>query len=329
VILRLFLLFAALVLPAAASAHESRPAMLSIIEQADGAVEISFRQPIGAEGATIALEPKLSSGWIDRQPDRIVRTQTAMERAWLVPSPDASLAGQEVSIIGLDSTILDVLLSIERPGLARQTMLLNADMPETVIGEAGNGLSGGIGWMRLGVDHILGGYDHLAFVLGLMLLVRHWRGLVLALTSFTLAHSLTLAMTTLGYISLPSRPVEAAIALSIVILAIEAVQERKGQVGWLRGRPWLMAFPFGLLHGLGFAGALGEMGLDPDHVAWPLLWFNIGVEIGQLIFVATVLAVSWLVMRFWREHFERLRRATPYVIGPLAMFWLFQRLAQM
>jgi len=324
---RLWLLLAALLWPLAAQAHESRPALLTITESTGGTIEVTFREPLEGEGMAIELTPRLSSGWLDRAPDRMVEGPAALDRLWLLREPAEALAGQEVTVEGLETTLLDVLVTVERPGLARQSVLLTPASPTTTLGSAGNGLAGGLGWLRLGVDHILSGYDHLAFVLALMLLVRRWRGLLLALTSFTLAHSLTLALATLGHVDLPARPVEAAIALSIAVLAVEAVQEGRGESGWLRGRPWLMAFPFGLLHGLGFAGALGEMGLDPDHVAWPLAWFNLGVEAGQLLFVAGVLALAWLAGRISGEWLARVRRALPYAVGPLAMFWLIQRLA--
>jgi hydrogenase/urease accessory protein HupE len=320
-------LFALLAFAAPAAAHEVRPALLTIAEAQSGTITVSFRQPIAGDGSGVRLEPHLSSGWLDREPDGMRRNEGALLRIWRIAEPGEPLAGQEIAIEGLENTITDTLVTIERSGGRKASFLLNASMPSTVLTEGGAGVGSGSGWVRLGIGHILSGFDHLAFVLGMLLLVRRWKALVLALTSFTLAHSITLALATLGVVHVPSRPVEAAIALSVAILAVEVVREARGHPGWLRGRPWLLAFPFGLLHGLGFAGALGAMGLDPDNILLPLLWFNLGVELGQLAFVAAVLALAWLVLRYAPAWLDRVRRALPYVIGPLAMVWLFQRLA--
>lgn len=331
--IRLLLALFALLLAGPAAAHESRPALLTIAEAGNGAVTVSFRQPIATDGSGIRLEPRLSAGWLDRAPDGMRRNEGALLRTWHIARPGEPLAGQTLAIEGLENSITDTLVTIERSNGKRVSFLLNASMPSAELTDEGAPVGSGFGWVRLGIEHILTGYDHLAFVLGMLLLVlsrREWgKALLLALTSFTLAHSVTLALATLGVVHVPSQPVETAIALSVAILAVEVIRESRGQAGWLRTRPWLLAFPFGLLHGLGFAGALGEIGLDPENIVWPLLWFNVGVELGQLAFVAGVLALAWLALRLAPAWPDRIRRALPYLIGPLAMFWLFQRLAQM
>lgn len=181
----------------------------------------------------------------------------------------------------------------------------------------------------LGVEHILLGFDHLLFVLGLMLLVRRPLMLVKTITSFTVAHSITLALATLGLVHLPSAPVEAAIALSIVFLGAEAVRARRGVSSLASRSPWIVAFGFGLLHGLGFAGALGELGMAPGEVAPALLFFNIGVEIGQLMFVVVVLVVAW-ALRGVHRRYPGLTALTPaYAIGTVACYWFIERATSM
>lgn len=179
----------------------------------------------------------------------------------------------------------------------------------------------------LGVEHILSGLDHLLFVLGLLLLVRGAWMLVKTVTAFTVAHSITLALATLGVVKVPSAPVEAAIALSIVFLAIEIVKGMRGEVSLTHKMPWLVAFGFGLLHGLGFAGALAELGLPPGEIPIALLFFNIGVEIGQLIFVGVILLAVWAWRRAGLPISRRLTQVPAYAIGALATFWFLERTA--
>lgn len=177
----------------------------------------------------------------------------------------------------------------------------------------------------LGIEHILLGFDHLLFVLALLLIVRGGWMLVKTITAFTVAHSITLGLATLGFIHVPSRPVEAAIALSIVFLCVEIIHARQHRIGLTYRYPWLIAFAFGLLHGLGFAGALAEIGLPQNEIPVALLFFNIGVEIGQLIFVAVVLAPAWLIRRARWETLDWARAIPVYFIGTLATYWFVER----
>ena len=183
----------------------------------------------------------------------------------------------------------------------------------------------------LGIEHILTGFDHLLFVLALLILVQGTRRLVVTITAFTVAHSLTLFAATLGWLNVPGPPVEAVIALSIVFVAGEIVHARQGRPGLTQRRPWIVAFSFGLLHGLGFAGALAEVGLPPLSIPMALLFFNVGVEIGQLIFIAVVLGTLAVARRIVR----RLKidvpswwwRVPPYAIGGIASYWVIERAA--
>ncbi len=182
-------------------------------------------------------------------------------------------------------------------------------------------------YLSLGIEHILLGIDHLLFVLALLLIVRGPWMLVKTITAFTVAHSITLALATLGFINVPSAPVEAAIALSIVFLCVEIIHARQGRIGLAVRSPWVVAFAFGLLHGLGFAGALAEIGLPQSEIPIALLFFNVGVEIGQLMFVAVVLGIIWGLQRLQFQPRGWAQAIPVYVIGTLATYWFFERVA--
>jgi hydrogenase/urease accessory protein HupE len=177
------------------------------------------------------------------------------------------------------------------------------------------------------MDHILSGFDHLTFVLALLLIVSGARRLLITITSFTLAHSITLAAATLGVLWVPGAPVEATIALSILFLASELVKVNRGQPSLTASYPWIVAFVFGLLHGFGFAGALGDIGLPQNEIPLALLMFNIGVELGQLLFVAFILAIVMILNRLRREWPAWTRQIPAYGIGGIAAFWLIERIA--
>jgi hydrogenase/urease accessory protein HupE len=189
-------------------------------------------------------------------------------------------------------------------------------------------------YLGLGVEHILFGFDHLLFVLALVILVRDWRRVAVTVTAFTIAHSITLAAATLGFVNVPGRPVEATIALSIVLVAVEILNARAGKPSLTARLPWLVAFSFGLLHGFGFAGALAEVGLPQHAIPVALLFFNVGVETGQLVFVAAVLSLIWLLRHaasqllgaaLVKRAFDRLDGAIAYGVGVVATYWLIER----
>jgi len=183
-------------------------------------------------------------------------------------------------------------------------------------------------YLLLGIEHILTGFDHLCFVLALVMIVGFNRRLFWTVTAFTLAHSITLALATIGVIHVPRPPVEAAIALSIVFVASEIVQQQRGRKGLAATKPWLVAFSFGLLHGLGFASALAEIGLPTNSIPLALLFFNVGVEIGQLLFIAAVFAATRLLFLLAKSRHLDLRRAAivpAYLIGGVASYWVVER----
>ena len=235
---------------------------------------------------------------------------------------------------GLSATSTDVLVRIEALGGATQTERLSPTKTAFVVQTTPGASEVAATYLRLGIEHILFGFDHLLFVLALVILVREWRRVAITVTAFTVAHSITLAAATLGFVNVPGPPLEAAIALSIVLVAVEIVNARHGKPSLTARRPWLVAFGFGLLHGFGFAGALAEVGLPQHAIPIALLFFNLGVEIGQLVFVAGVLTLAWLLREtatllskpaLVQRTINRLDVIAAYAIGAMAAYWLIER----
>jgi hypothetical protein len=322
----LFGLLAAVLLSVqGARAHEVRPGFLELRATAANVFLMTWKVP--ALGAyRLGIEPRL--------PDtchRIGQPTTLKAGGAFIEygrvSCTRALEGQRIAIDGLAGTLTDVLVRIESGNGGVRTTRLTPSEPSFVVPEAPGPLMVLRAYIGFGVEHILFGVDHLLFVLCLLLLVRQLRQLLATITAFTLAHSITLAAATLGFIRVPIAPVEGTIALSIVFLASELVRDevRRGVV--VRYYPWLVAFSFGLLHGLGFAGALAEVGLPQGEIPLALFAFNVGVELGQLAFVTAVLTLVRLV-RLLPLHLPAWGKgAGGYAIGSLAAFWVFARLA--
>ena len=236
------------------------------------------------------------------------------------------LAGQSIDIGGIAGGVTDVIVRIERQDGTSQMEHLLPQKPRFMVLGPTSTLRVAGSYLVLGVKHILGGIDHLLFVLALLLIVRGGRRIVATITAFTLAHSITLVAATLGWVHLPGPPVEAMIALSIVFVAAEIVHGLRGRPGLTARAPWVVAFTFGLLHGFGFAGALAEVGLPQKAIAVALLMFNVGVEIGQLLFVMAAIVALALLVRLPVPRRSWMPYALPYAIGIVAMFWVFERL---
>ena len=234
---------------------------------------------------------------------------------------EQSLFGRPVAIDGLASTLTDVLVRVQRADGSTQVTRLTPSSPAFLVEAVPGNLSLAVTYVTIGIKHILLGIDHLLFVLALLLVARELRTLVWTITAFTVAHSLTLAAASLGFLNWPQDPVEVVIALSIVFMAGEIA--RDAGIAWQRA--WSVAFVFGLLHGLGFAGALSEIGLPENAVPLALLFFNVGVELGQLAFVVAVFAVIHLLRRWAPLQPEVARTAVAYGIGTIASFWTIQR----
>jgi hydrogenase/urease accessory protein HupE len=237
------------------------------------------------------------------------------------------LIGETIFIDGLSTTLTDVLVRVERSDASSQVMRLTPSAPAAVIEAAPTWQKIAATYLGLGVDHILRGIDHLLFVLALLLLVGRWRPLVATVTSFTVAHSLTLGAAILGFVHVPQQPVEAVIALSIVFVAAEIVRRTRGQPSLAQRWPWAIAFVFGLLHGLGFAGALSEIGLPEQAIPVALLFFNVGVELGQLLFVGSFVVLAVLARRVALPMSPWTARLSAYGIGAVAAFWTIERVA--
>ena len=231
--------------------------------------------------------------------------------------------------MGLQATITDVLVRVQMLDGTHSTTLVHPSHPWVNIATSQAPLAVAGAYLSHGIEHILFGFDHLLFVLGLILIVRSTRMLLLTVTGFTVAHSITLSLATLGVLHIPAPPVEACIALSILLLASEILRRQRGEPSLTASLPWAVAFSFGLLHGLGFASALIDIGLPQGDVPLALLTFNVGVEVGQLLFIAGVLGVMQLAKQFRiPDIFEfRLRTVTAYGVGTVAAFLFFERLA--
>lgn len=237
-----------------------------------------------------------------------------------------TLDGAQVGIAGMEATFTDALVRIAPLNRPVQAERLTRDRPLTVVRAAASRWQVAQTYLTLGIEHILTGYDHLLFVIALVLLLGRLGVVVRAATAFTVAHSLTLAGTTLGLFGLAQAPVEALIALSIVFLAVEIVKQGSGNSRLSERIPWLVAFGFGLIHGFGFAGALREIGLPQGEVPMALLTFNLGVELGQLAIIAVVLAVLSALRRLAPVALRPLTVGSAYAIGITASFWFMQRL---
>lgn len=311
---------------ATASAHESRPAYLALTEVAPGRWDVLWRTPVRSGTplpVVLALPERVRTVGETRRvlPDSIV------ERFTLVA--DDGVALERIDFVGLQATITDVLVRQQSADGTIATTLVRPARPWFEPSATAGPFAVAGAYLRHGVEHILFGWDHLLFVFGLVLLVRSGRVLVTTITAFTIAHSITLALATLGAVRLAAPPVEATIALSIVFLANELVWLDRGRVGPAARWPWAVAFAFGLLHGFGFAGALSQLGLPDGDVPLALFAFNVGVELGQLAFVGALLALATL----WRRLLPAvpaeawLRRTAPWGLGAVAAFWFFERLA--
>jgi len=309
-----------------ASAHEVRPAYLQIADQSTSEnpdlFDVLWRLPTGAE-VPLVLDVVLPAhcGTVG-EPLNWNDGGVAVSK-WQSHCP-GGVTAHEVHIAGLRSTVTDVLARYERANGTTQVVRMTPTSPAFTITASETWTQVAITYFSLGVEHILLGIDHLLFVLALLLIVADWRKLVATITCFTLAHSVTLAAAALGLVNVPQAPVEATIALSIVFVCVEIVHWRDGKPGITRRWPWIVAFIFGLLHGFGFAGALSQIGLPEHAIPAALLFFNLGVEAGQLLFIAAALFV-WAALRrvTWPDWAWRI---PVYGIGSFATFWTFERI---
>jgi len=321
---RAIVMFLALAPPV--SAHEVRPAYLEMVQQDAETWDVLFKVPAAGEDLRFGLYLQLPADVERVGPPRGEFSGRAhVERSRIRRA--GGFDGTEIAVEGLSGTLTDVLVRLERSDGTSQVLRLQPDSPSFVVEPVPGRWQIAATYILLGVEHILLGVDHLLFVLALLILVDTWRRLVWTITAFTLAHSITLAAATLGWVAVPPPPVEAVIALSIVFVAGEIIHARQGRPGIGQRLPWLVAFMFGLLHGFGFAGALSEIGLPQSQIPLALFTFNVGVEIGQLLFVGAVLLAAHLTRRLRLPVPHWWPQAAAYAIGSVAMFWVFERVA--
>ena len=317
---------AALLPVSVAWAHEVRPGYLELEETAPGRFSILWRTPV-LSGMRLPVLLKLPDD-VQNVKEPIVEelTDSLVERRWIDAGTNG-LAGKRIEFVGLQVTLTDVLVRVERLDGSSQVTRVMSSSPSFVVEATPRRFEVARTYLVLGIEHILTGVDHLLFVSGLLLLVSGTRRLLLTVSAFTLSHTVTLTLATLGFVHVPAAPVEAVIALSILFVAWEALRKNTNPTGLAQRKPWLVAFSFGLLHGLGFAGGLSAAGLPSAHIPLALGFFSAGVEVGHFSFVGSAL----LFLVALRRRMFRLPtwswRIAPYAIGSCASFWLIGRLA--
>jgi len=309
------------------AAHEVRPGFLELRQTGSETYSFLWKKPTGGE-VEISIAPVVPEGCRLATPDQERPSPGAVVVRGTL-SCSGGLAGKTLTIAGLETTITDVLVRVHHADGRLESHLLRPANASITLGAVTTTAQRAFSYLQLGVQHILLGIDHLLFVLGLMLIVAHRWMLVKTITSFTVAHSITLAVATLGVASAPMPPLNAAIALSILFLGPEIVRTWRGQTSFTIRHPWVVAFAFGLLHGFGFASGLTAMGLPQAEIPLALLLFNVGVELGQVAFVLLVV----LLERSFRVLAVRWPRPVAhlpgYAVGSLGAYWTIQRMLVM
>ena len=317
---RFFVLAVLVLLAIPAAAHPLAPSLLEIRESPGGRAAVLWKMPL-QRPAGADPRPMLPAACRPGPRNTFVEG-TALVARWAVDCGRGGLAGAEIGVKGVETVRSDVLLRVTRADGSEVRAVLRPEAPVFRLPRSQRPFDVASGYLALGVEHLLTGADHLLFLLGLMLLVRERRRLLATVTAFTLGHSVTLSLAALGVVHIPSASAEIAIALSILVLAVELARERPGA---LSRRPWAMAAVFGLLHGLGFAGALAEVGLPAREIPLALLAFNTGIELAQIAFLGGV----FVLLLVWRPVARRLpawSASVPvYGIGSVAVYWVLER----
>jgi hypothetical protein len=319
------LLLLTVIYPSLSGADEIRPALLQIDEREGGWVDVVWKIPVKNDRG-LGLTPVLPDFL---EPIGPASGQLSPGGGWVEYSSyrtgGKALTGATLSIDGLGPIQTDVLVRVALADGSAHTAILRAGNDSFTIPERATKREIAVSYWQMGTIHILEGFDHLLFLLVLLLIVTGLWPLLKTVTAFTVAHSLTLALATLGIVNIPPVPTEAVISLSIMLLAVEAVRKSVGEVTLAERYPWLIAFTFGLVHGLGFAGALSEIGVPQNEVPLALLMFNVGVETGQVMFVVGVSLLLAALHKLHGRTAVMLFRAAPYAIGGIAAFWTIQR----
>jgi hypothetical protein len=312
----------------AGMAHPLDPALLDIRESTAGVLEILWRLP-SSQNVDFPLRAVLPESCKPVAAPVLDRAGPQTTLRWRAVCDGKGLVGQPVAVTGLRERQTDALLRIQLADGRLIQQVLRGDAPTLLVPERASPFGVFRDYLRLGFEHILSGPDHLLFVLGLVLLILGWRRLLWTITAFTAGHSVTLSLAVLGVVHVPSQPVEVLIALTIVVVALELARRAPGPETLARRFPWAMAFAFGLLHGLGFAGALAQVGLPAVEIPLALFAFNLGIEAGQILWVAAVLAgragLSALPLRWPRPA----QLVPAYAIGSLGVYWMAERAASL
>ncbi len=314
--MRTFVLLSLLFVPWVSSAHEVRPAFLQLTQlQSDARIELyeaSLRQP-QLEGRYLGLQLQTNCA---STPVSAGLTDGALIEVFEQRCEESVL--ESIAIEGLERTLIDTLVSIQMLDGEVMEFLINGDEPTIQLSESTPGVPV---YLSIGVEHLVFGFDHVLFVIMLLYFVQKPLDILKVVTSFTVAHSLTLALSAFDLVTLASAPVEAIIAASIVLLAYENLNDRPSLI---KQFPALIAFAFGLLHGLGFAGALAEIGLPENSQLMALFLFNVGIELGQLAIITLVLLCLTLIRH--RVWFHQMLYQLPlYVTGSIASYWFIER----
>lgn len=321
-VLVLFLLIAGSM--ATAQAHESQPGNLEIKQLAKGRYDIIFKAPI-YYGEPHPARLEMPKNWKNIISPTQRRMADSIIFRWVIDPGPGSIEGSILRFPGLESTITDVFVRLTRLDSTMTTTVVRPTRPFVKLRGERPWYAVAGDYLGLGFYHILLGVDHLLFVLGLLLIVKGRMMLIKTITSFTIAHSITLAMATLGFASIPLPPLNAAVALSIFFLGPEIIRSWRGKKSLTINYPWMVAFIFGLLHGFGFASGLSTTGMPKSELPWALLSFNLGVELGQLLFVFIAMTLAWS-FRTLEIRWYRWAPAMPgYIVGSLGAYWTIQR----
>jgi hydrogenase/urease accessory protein HupE len=305
----------------AALAHEVRPAFLSLTETAPAEFSVLWKQPV-MESKRLRIRPGFPETCTQTTPKLTRNGGTVNERSRLT---SCLLTEGEITLTGLERTLTDVFVQINYLNGEARTALIKPAAPRMALG--GKAQSPARHYLRIGIDHILKGWDHLLFVIGLTLLVARRQILGVA-TAFTLAHSITLALAAFGLLNVPARPVEILIAASIVLLGVEIIRKQRGQKSLAAQRPYLISFTIGLLHGCGFASALAEIGLPKGTELLALLLFNLGVELGQFAVIGAAVVALYFIAKAGKDTLRKTETLATYALASTAMFWVIQRLGE-
>jgi hydrogenase/urease accessory protein HupE len=314
-----------LIVPQRVRAHEIRPAFLEINQTASDRFNLLWRIPIMA-GMRLPIMLTIPGARNLKPPTIEEFSDSIVERRWIDVGPKG-LAGEHIEFLGLQLTITDVLVRVQMLDGREWTTIARPSQPWVEIGASQTWLDVAGTYIVEGIRHILFGADHMLFVLGLLLIVKNRWMLLKTVSAFTVAHSITLAVATLGYAEVPALPLNAAIALSILFLGPEIVRSWRGETSFTIDHPWVVAFAFGLLHGFGFASVLTSAGLPRHELPLALVSFNVGVELGQVGFIGIILALE-SSFRVLEVRWPRWAQLLPgYTVGSLGAFWTVQRLA--